>query len=165
MVILAEAGSGKSTELADRARITSANDRYSFLATVQDVGADGLEGSLTSSARKALGEWLASEEDAWFFIDSVDEAKSRGIRLEKALRKLADGIYGAERRAHIVLSGRITDWEFRRDLDLFKTLLPVPSSASALGIPAEEEILKTLRQEDAVRNHLKPLQRNPSSPA
>src|SRR5438067_9893285 len=108
--------------MAERARITCANGRYSFITTVQDVGADGLEEALSVSARKRLAEWQASTPDAWFFVDSVDEARSRGIRFEKALRKLSDGIYGAEGRAHIVLSGRITDWEFRRDLDLFNKL-------------------------------------------
>ena len=76
VVVLAEAGSGKSTEMAERARITCANGRYSFLTTVQDVGADGLEGALSVSDRKTLVEWQASKEDAWFFVDSVDEAKS-----------------------------------------------------------------------------------------
>ena len=41
VVILAEAGSGKSTELAERYRLVAANRQFSFLATVQDVGQDG----------------------------------------------------------------------------------------------------------------------------
>ena len=110
VVILAEAGSGKSTEMAERARMTTASHRYAFHATVGDVGREGLEGALGGRDREGLAAWRASTDDAWFFIDSVDEAKSSKVRLEKVLRRLADGIYGSEERAHIILSGRITDW-------------------------------------------------------
>jgi hypothetical protein len=61
----------------------------------------------------SLAASRTSTDDAWFFIDSVDEAKSSGVRLEKVVRKLADGIVGHEKRAHVILSGRIMDWEFR----------------------------------------------------
>ena len=51
VVILAEAGSGKSTEMAERARITAANHCFSFHATVEDVGRDGLEQALSVVGR------------------------------------------------------------------------------------------------------------------
>jgi hypothetical protein len=79
-VILAEAGSGKSTEMAERARMTAASDRYAFPATVEDVGPEGLEGALSVSLRESLKAWRASTDEAWFFIDSVDEAKTSGMR-------------------------------------------------------------------------------------
>jgi hypothetical protein len=147
VVILAEAGSGKSTEMAERARITAASCRYSFHATVEDVGRDGLEQALSVSGQESLNAWRASNEEAWFFIDSVDEAKSGGIRLEKVVRRLADGIHGAEQRAHIILSGRITDWEFRKDLESLKRWLPVSSKVSKSEATAEEELLRIIRQE------------------
>ncbi len=147
VVILAEAGSGKTTEMAERARITAASGRYSFHATVEDVGRDGLKQALSVNGRESLNAWHASNEEAWFFIDSVDEAKSSGIRLEKVVRRLADGIHGAEQRAHIILSGRITDWEFRKDLESLKECLPVSSKISRPEATAEEELLRIIRQE------------------
>src|SRR5450755_3350183 len=143
VVILAEAGSGKSTEMAERARLSRAAGRLAFHAAVEDVGRDGLEGALSSSSRASLAEWCASTEDGWFFLDSVDEAKSSGIRLERVVRRLADGIQGAEERAHLILSGRITDWEFRRDLESLKVWLPVTVRTST----SEEELLRIVRQE------------------
>jgi hypothetical protein len=43
VVILAEAGSGKSTELMEQARLSVRVGRYTFSATVQNVGRRGLE--------------------------------------------------------------------------------------------------------------------------
>jgi hypothetical protein len=145
VVILAEAGSGKSTEMADRARLIAAAGRFGFYTAVEDVGRDGLECALGVTEQERLGAWRASDEDAWFFVDSVDEAKSGRIRLEKVLRRLAEGIRGAERRAYIILSGRITDWEVRRDLDSLKKWLSVPSARSEVS--AEEELQRIVRQE------------------
>jgi hypothetical protein len=60
VVILAEAGSGKSTEMAERARLTAAGGRFAFHATVAEVGRDGLEDALSSAGRTALAAWKAS---------------------------------------------------------------------------------------------------------
>jgi hypothetical protein len=147
VVILAEAGSGKTTEMAERARMTAASHHYAFHATVEDVGRDGLEDALSVSARENLNSWRKSIDEAWFFIDSVDEAKTSGIRFEKVVRKLADGIHGSEERAHIILSGRITDWEYRKDLESLKTWLPVSSEVSTPAVTAEEELLRVLGQQ------------------
>ena len=126
VVLLAEAGSGKTVEMAEQARLQTEAGRFAFYATVEDVGQDGLESALRAADRARLAAWRTSNEAAWFFIDSVDEAKLSGVRLEKAVRRLGDGIVGAERRAHIVLSGRLTDWEFRRDLERLKDRASYP---------------------------------------
>jgi hypothetical protein len=146
VVILAEAGSGKTTEMTERARTVRLSNPYTFCATVEDVGLDGLENALSRGDRERLAAWRASADDAWFFVDSVDEAKSSGIRLEKVVRRLADGILNAEPRAHIILSGRITDWEFRKDLDSLNKWLPISSEARPAVTP-EDELLKVIRNE------------------
>lgn len=146
VVLLAEAGSGKSTEISERARLYSASGRLTFQATLEDVGRDGLEGALSLSNRARLTEWRGSTGDAWFFIDSIDEAKSSGFRFETVVRKLADGLLGAEERAHLILTGRITDWEFRRDLKMLKDRLPVAVRASTPGATPDEELLRVVGQ-------------------
>ncbi len=133
-VILAEAGSGKTVEMKEQATRQSAAGDFAFYATVEDVGREGLEAALVAEDRARLATWRASDQEAWFFIDSVDEAKLNNIRLDKALRCLADGISGGERRAHIILSGRHTDWEFKRDLQRLDELLPIPKQAEKLTL-------------------------------
>ena len=95
VVIMAEAGSGKTAEMREQTRLRKEAGQFAFYATVEDVGEDGLESSLGSEDRTRLVSWRdKSTENAWFFIDSVDEAKRRGIRFEKAVRRIADGTRG-----------------------------------------------------------------------
>lgn len=141
VVLLAEAGSGKTTELISRARSLPAEMGDAFYATVEDVGRLGLDGALRAADRERLKAWRASDREAWFFIDSVDEAKNSGVRLPSVLCNLADRISGAERRAHIILSGRYTDWEFRRDLALVRDDLKIPPHAELPAAPTPDELV------------------------
>jgi hypothetical protein len=141
VVLLAEAGSGKSEEMREQARIRSAAWQFAVYATVEDVDRDGLEGALGADDRARFGSWRGSDDDGWFFIDSVDEARLGRVRLERALRRIADGILGAGRRAHIVLSCRLTDWETRRDLDRLKEALPIPRDPELPPPPGPDELL------------------------
>jgi hypothetical protein len=82
VVILAEAGSGNTAELREQTRLRTEAGQFAFYATVEDVGRDGLDNALGSADRARLGSWRRVDDSAWFFIDSVDEAKRSGIRLE-----------------------------------------------------------------------------------
>jgi hypothetical protein len=148
VVVLAEAGSGKTEEMKAQARRQNEAGQFAFYASVQDVGREGLEHALCPADRVPLKSWRISDQSAWFFIDSIDEAKLDGVRLDKALRQLAEGIAGAEGRAHIVLSGRHTDWEFRRDLRRFNEQLPIPRDQVLPPPPALDElVISTIRHE------------------
>lgn len=82
--------SGKTEELQAQAVRQRAQDRFAFYAKVQDVAERGLAGALRHQDRPNLSTWLTSDQPAWLFIDSVDEAKLDGIRLERALQQIAD---------------------------------------------------------------------------
>jgi hypothetical protein len=116
------------------------------------VGREGLELSLDGSVgrdRAALAAWRSSEEPAWLFVDSIDEAKLDNVRLERVLARLAEAIVGAEARAHIVLAGRHTDWEFRRDLKRLEDALTGPIISKTLAPPSPAELLvRTIRHEE-----------------
>ena len=144
VVLLAEAGSGKTEELKERVRLKAAQNEYVFSCTVQAVASAGLEGSLRNDARSELAAWRHSDRPAWFFVDSVDEAKLDGQRLETALSRLADGIDGALRRAHVILTSRITDWEFPGDLRLFEEILPVPPEPAIPEVMPGDRILTSV---------------------
>jgi hypothetical protein len=160
VVILAEAGSGKSTEIEERARLIRVGGGNAFRAAVEDVGRDGLEAAIGLNDKANLAGWRESTDEAWFLIDSVDEAKSSGVRLEKVVRRLADGIQGCESRAHIILSGRITDWEFRKDLESLKNWLPAPCRDPEPAMTPENELVRILRQQ-AVKDSKPPSQVEP----
>lgn len=54
VVLLAEAGSGKTTEMKARAVALTAQGQASFYATVEDVGRRGLEAALKPAERARL---------------------------------------------------------------------------------------------------------------
>ena len=153
LVILAEAGSGKSTELAEQERLSTIAGRYAFGATMQDVGRRGLHGALGDAASQRLEQWRTSDQPAWFFFDSVDEAKASDVRLDDALREIANGIDGAASRAHMILSGRHTDWEFRRDLERLKKWISMPpADVTGPAIDPNELIISVLRRDKPVED-------------
>jgi len=148
IVLLAEAGSGKTAEMREPARLRVAAEQFAFFATVEDVANDGLEGALHAAERPHLTAWRTSDQDARFFIDPIDEAKLGRIRLDRALRKIADGIAGGERRAHIILSCRLLDWEFASDLERLHAELPIPPDPNLPPPPRTDEVLvRALRHE------------------
>jgi hypothetical protein len=61
---------------------------------VQDVALEGLPAALNGAQREQFDHWKSSDQVAWLFIDSVDEAKLDGIRLEKAFQPIADANEG-----------------------------------------------------------------------
>ena len=62
VVILAEAGSGKSTEFREQARMRAASGQMAVYATVEDVGQDGLEQALAAADRSRVAEWKQSSD-------------------------------------------------------------------------------------------------------
>jgi hypothetical protein len=141
VVILAEAGSGKTAELKSQAQRLASDGEFAFYATVQDVARDGLEAAIPAEDWAKIRAWRNSDQPACFFIDAVDEAKFDCIRLEQALRNIAGAIRNSEGRAHVILSSRHTDWEFRRDLGHLKDVLPLPSDEVELAEPTADELL------------------------
>ncbi|MCO1348068.1 hypothetical protein L0Z31_11340 (plasmid) [Burkholderia vietnamiensis] len=127
VVILAEAGSGKTVELKRQADLLAGQEKFAFHTTLQEVARAGLDDALGKASSARLRQWRESDQAAWLFIDSIDEAKLEKIRLDQALRQIADGIQGHEDRAFIVLSGRHTEWEFERDLSRLAEALPIPA--------------------------------------
>lgn len=147
VVVLAEGGSGKSTELKAQHEQLINRGEFSFLATVEKVGRNDFESALTRSDRGRLAEWRNSDKPAWFFVDSVDEAKRALVQFEDALNHIADGIEGAESRAHVVISGRHADWEFKRDLSLLAQILPIHESISASPASPNELVVLAMRRQ------------------
>jgi hypothetical protein len=142
--------------LQARALRQRADGRFAFYAKVQDVGEHGLAGALRHQDRPLLSTWLTSDQPAWLFIDSVDEAKLDGIRLERALQQIAEGVDRAENRAHIIMSCRHTDWQFRRDLARFNQELLIPQNQPPPPPPEPNELLISIIREEGRDETLPP---------
>ncbi|WP_336955587.1 hypothetical protein [Acinetobacter johnsonii] len=114
-VILAEAGAGKTKEFEECAKRIQAEGKYSFFIRIEDIDSEFVD-SFEVGDESLLDEWLDSTDPAWFFLDSVDEARLKDPKqFEKAIRKFAKKVKPAARRCHIYISSRPYSWGFESD--------------------------------------------------
>ena len=146
VVILAEAGSGKSTEFIDQDELANSAGKFSFLTTVRATAEKGFEATLGRQKSAKLELWRQSTDNAWFFLDSVDEAKARGADFVSALESLADAIAGGEDRAFVFISGRHSDWELNRDGQTLARILRIPEpSTEGPPVDANVQVVNAIR--------------------
>lgn len=131
-VILAEAGAGKTEELRQRASVLTSQGKPAFFICIEDIEADFYQ-AFEIGEEAQFQAWLQSTDEAWFFLDSVDEARLENPRaFEKALRRFANAIKKGAHRAHIYLSSRPYAWLPKEDRRLMDEIL-------FLLAPQEEE--------------------------
>lgn len=133
LIILSEAGSGKTVEIHNVARKLREEGQPAFFLRLEYVSYD-FEIAFEVGTYKDFKEWLASGDKGWILLDSVDEARLRNPQdFERAIRKLGRIIQTALDRAHIVITGRTTAWRPKSDFDLCVNNLPhtPPSTAKA----------------------------------
>lgn len=123
-VILAEAGAGKTFEMEARAKHAEELGRAAFFIRIEDIE-DGFETAFEVGSAYAFESWLNSREEAWFFLDSVDEARLENPRsFEKAIKRFAARIKPADQRARVFISSRPYAWRARSDRELVERYLP-----------------------------------------
>lgn len=127
-VILAEAGAGKTYEMFARAKFIEDEGRPAFFIRIEDIVNDFTQAFEVGSSI-GFQKWLSSQTEAWFFLDSVDEARLSNPRdFEKAIRRFADAIKPAQLRAHICISSRPYSWRPKSDRKLIERFLPFKKS-------------------------------------
>ncbi|WP_337916027.1 hypothetical protein [Vibrio cholerae] len=141
-VILAEAGAGKTEEFRQRARILQDQGKPAFFIRIEDIDRDFYE-AFDVGEESQFQLWLNSTSEAWFFLDSVDEARLASPRaFEKAIRQFAKGIKKGTHRAHIYISSRPYSWRPKEDRRLLDEWLFLPSSSEVDKVD-ENEAVKT----------------------
>ena len=139
VVLLAEAGSGKTTEMREQAR--RLEDKFAFFLPLERLGRRPVAECLSRDEEKRYAEWKSSDSGtAWFFLDAVDELKLTERKLDEAFLNLSKDIADHLARARIVVSCRFSDWRPQVDEDAFRTLLPVSAKESGVPPQSSEEI-------------------------
>ena len=147
VVVLAEAGSGKSSEFERQVELLVADDAFAFGASVAQVAQIGLEAALAPAQRRRLAAWKDSADAiCWLFIDSVDEAKDQGHHFENAARQVADLIAGREERARVIISSRFTDWDVTGDRKIVEKWLSLPTAPPPLAEDLGDQVRATLER-------------------
>jgi hypothetical protein len=131
LVILSEAGSGKTTEIRNITRSLRKKGKSAFFLRLEHVSKD-FEDSFEEGTYKDFFAWLTSSNEGWFFLDSVDEARLQDPSdFELAIRKLSKQINIAKDRAHIIITGRTTAWRSRTDLNFCNDCFPYSPAATS----------------------------------
>ena len=127
-VILAEAGAGKTEELYHRAEHLQQQGKPAFFIRIEDIDND-LQNAFEIGDQEDFCSWLQSTQEAWFFLDSVDESRLKNPRdFEKAMRRFANAIGNGAHRAHIYISSRPYAWRASEDRKLLDRILLHPAA-------------------------------------
>lgn len=122
-VLLAEASSGKTTELRQACARLRHQSRHAYFLTVEDLADGSLRTALTSMEESSFEAWLAGTDRAWFFLDSIDEARLSRKRFDAALRQLARDLGTGLVRSAVMVSCRL--WRGSADAEALDHILPV----------------------------------------
>jgi len=127
VVLLAEALSGKTEEFRQQAIALRGQGIPAFFVRIDDLADEGVEAALDPADISVFQSWQRSEpaSDAWFFLDSVDEARLNNKSMSRAFRCLARELGDGLGRSHILVSCRVSDWHGQQDIDELQRLLPV----------------------------------------
>lgn len=130
LIILSEAGSGKTAEIRNIAHTLRGQGKPAFFLRLEHIPGD-FEDAFEVGTYESFQEWLASGEEGWLLLDSVDEARLRNPRdFELAIRKLSRRISSSMDRTHIVITGRTTAWRPKTDLAYCTAQLPYAATAT-----------------------------------
>jgi len=125
VVILAEPGTGKTTELMEAAKKLRKDNKLAFFYRIEAINDFGLHGAIEIGSSQELDSWRAGNEIAYFFLDSVDEARlTRRNAYELALNHFSSAIVNNLDRAKIYISCRVSNWRATADLNLFLRYFP-----------------------------------------
>ena len=141
VVVLAEAGSGKTWELLAQATRVHEAGGVSFFVRLENLARASLEECLQPDDRLSLAQWRAGTGEATFFLDAVDESKlSTTHAVEAALRSYIAGVgAGNRRRLRTVISSRITGWRAKEDRAAVKRALDLPEGDVRVAAPTDED--------------------------
>lgn len=124
VLILADPGAGKTFEAISRARKISEKGAKAFFIRIEAIDS-AFDQAFEVGTATEFTDWLTSTDEAWFFLDSVDEAQLETPRaLEEAIRLFGARIHDARERAHIFITSREDAWQALSDRTLIEQYLP-----------------------------------------
>ncbi len=128
VVLLAEAGAGKTDEMEEQVKRLVQEGRFAFFLPLESLDREPVVDMLSSAEKERFVAWKADQvAPAWFFLDAVDELKLTKGKLDRALRRVSKDIEDHLQRARVIISCRPSDWRPVTDLATVKQRLLVPT--------------------------------------
>ena len=149
VVLLAEAGAGKTREMREQTKRLVEQDQFAFFIPLESLDRDPVASLLSTEEEKRFEQWKADgQELAWFFLDAVDELRLTEGKLDRALNRLSKAVNGHLGRARVVISCRPSDWRPGHDPFTVQERLPMPARRSATSCrTSDDAFIEALRKE------------------
>lgn len=149
VILLGEAGSGKTVEMRAQAKRLVREDRFAFFVELESLDREPMEDLFLVDEKRRFEAWKADREaPAWFFLDAVDELKLTGGKLDRALRRLSKALNGHLDLARIIISCRPSDWRSSTDLTTVQDRLPVSGRGGSAAFQSADDVFtEALRHE------------------
>jgi hypothetical protein len=141
VVVLGEAGTGKTTEFQRQVARLVKDDKYAFFVTIEELAEKELVATLHPADSERLTRWENSTDEAMFFLDSLDEAKLHGGSLNRALITWLQAIKKNPLAARLYLSCRASDWLAETDMSVLRENFPLPQDPSDKEREARNPVL------------------------
>jgi hypothetical protein len=119
VVILSEAGAGKTEEIRHTAQRLRHKGKAAFFLRIEHISSL-FESAFEEGSYEEFENWLGSDDqEGWLLLDSIDEARLRSsLDFERAIRHLSCRLKPALQRVRLILTGRTAAWRPKSDLDL-----------------------------------------------
>ncbi|QVW25638.1 hypothetical protein KJF94_08855 [Pseudomonas hormoni] len=147
VILLSEAGSGKTAEIRNVACQLRSQGKNSFFLRIENVTSD-LEDAFEVGTFDEFESWLDSGTEGWLLMDSVDEARLNDPKdFERAIRKLGRLTQNIVAQAHIIITGRSTAWRAKTDLEICEKAFafgPVARQAPSTTTDGFEDVVQTV---------------------
>ncbi len=140
VVIVAEANSGKSEEFKQMRKRLLSEGKAAFFVPIEKLCDRELPKCLCPIDYSEFAKWESSTNSAYFFLDSVDEAKLKKKQFCSALSNLLPFVQNGLERAHIFVSTRPNDWKSAGDQAELESWLN-PGSAEPDSTPKTKDEL------------------------
>lgn len=143
VALLAEALSGKTEELEHRTLMLKGQGLPAFYVRIEDLVDRGFAAALRKDDVQSFDSWKqAGTGDAWFFLDSVDEARLNNKSFPTALRVFSNELGNDNlNRSFVIVSCRVSDWKGKSDRQALETELPFVSPPEPSKPKDPDEIL------------------------
>lgn len=121
ILLIAEAGAGKTYECREQAKKLFDQGEAAFFLRLEEISAKGIVACLYGDKRRRFDAWRSSaSQKGFFFLDSIDELQLAHADFRDALDRVADDLEGAEARATIVVTSRPVDIDRRAFSELLR---------------------------------------------
>lgn len=136
VVVLGEAGIGKTYEFREQARRLRSQAKAAFFIQLNLL--DRQKDWVSALAKQAtlFEKWKGSADPGIFFLDAVDEARLTGpVALHRALSCVTRALTGNLDRVSFIISSRISDWSLPTVRDLVQQQLALPKTPPSSPAP------------------------------